>query len=57
MPKALFDFNGEVLKETDKALLIGVDDKEVWFPRSIVEDNRDGTFTVPMSWAIEKELI
>lgn len=59
MARQLHDFEGEVLKETDKALLVGIYGvgKEIWFPKAIIEDNKDGTFTVPISWAEEKEIL
>lgn len=57
MAKQLYDFKATKITETDKAILLDVEDKEVWFPSAVVEDNKDGTYTVPMSWAIEKEIV
>lgn len=47
MAKELYDFEAEIIHETDK----------VWFPKSILEDNGDGTFTCPEKFAIEKEIV
>ena len=52
-----WNFDGVVVRTTDKAMLINVDDKDIWFPKAIVEDHIDGTFTIPMEWALEKELV
>lgn len=60
----LADIDAELHKETDKAFLVwdGKEDKEgqpvkVWLPKSQVENNNDGTFTMPEWLALEKELI
>ncbi len=54
----LYDFKVTIIHETDKAVLVRAnDDKEHWFPLSIIENHRDGTFTVPMEWAVEKDII
>lgn len=51
----LFDFAGKKEHETPKAMLIDHGgDEAIWIPKSIVEDNGDGTFTVPEWYAIEK---
>lgn len=33
--------------ETEKAFLLYNGDKESWFPKSQVENNNDGTFSMP----------
>ena len=43
--------------ETEAAYLIHDGTREVWLPKSQVEQNPDGTFTMPEWLAIEKELI
>lgn len=54
----LFDFSAEIVHETEKALLLDVgEEKPIWFPKSIVEDNGDGTFTVPENYAKEKGIV
>lgn len=48
MPKSeLFDLAAEVKGETDKALRLFDGTKTEWVPKSQVEDNGDGTFTMP----------
>lgn len=44
----------EVVTETEKAILFDLGHDEVWLPKSLVEDNGDGSFTIPYSVAIEK---
>lgn len=54
----LFDFSAKIVHETEKALLLDVgNDEPIWMPKSIVENNDDGTFTVPENYAKEKEII
>lgn len=53
----LFDFAAEKRHETDKAMLLFDGTKEIWFPKALVEDNGDGTFTMPEWLAIKKELV
>lgn len=43
----LTDISGEVRGETEKALRIYDGAREEWVPKSLVEDNKDGTFTMP----------
>lgn len=58
MPVKLYDFAGEIVHETELALLIDCGEKQpIWFPKSIVEDNGDGTFTVPERWAKDKGIV
>ena len=53
----LIEIAGDLRRETDKAFLIFDGDKEVWLPKSQVEDNGDGTFTLPEWLAMDKGLI
>ena len=53
----LTDIAAELRHETDKAWLIFDGDKEVWLPKSQVENNGDGTFTMPEWLAHDKGLI
>lgn len=50
----LYDFDGTIIHKTDKATLLEVELEQVWFPNSVLQNNDDGTFTVPLEWAIEK---
>jgi hypothetical protein len=56
-PVRLFDFAGEVRRETERAWLVFDGVKEVWLPKSQVESNGDGTFTLPEWLASEKGLV
>ena len=54
MPKSeLFDLAAQIRHETKLAYLLFDGTKEAWVPKSQVEDNRDGTFTLP-TWLAEK---
>lgn len=53
----LFDLTADLKHETDKAFLVTDGDKDVWLPKSLVENNGDGTFTMPEWLAIDKELV
>ena len=58
MPKSeLFDVAVEILVETPKAWRLSDGVKEEWFPKSQVEKNDDGTFTMPIWLAKEKGFI
>lgn len=55
MPKReLFDFSAEIRHETRLAYLLFDGTKEVWVPKSIYENNQDGTFTVPTWFAVKE---
>ena len=58
MPRtSLIEIAAEVRAETDKACRL-LDGKELeWVPKSQVEDNKDGTFTMPEWLAQEKGFI
>jgi hypothetical protein len=58
----LHDFQAQKIHETDSAVLLQVwvipeGEKNVWFPKSAVQDNEDGTYTCSEYWAQEKGLI
>jgi len=58
MPKSeLFDVAANVVGETDKAWRVTDGIKTVWVPKSQAEINDDGTITMPVWLAQEKELI
>jgi hypothetical protein len=55
MPKSeLFDLAAEIKGETEKAWRLFDGTKTEWVPKSQVEDNGDGTFTMPEWLAKEK---
>jgi len=50
----IYDFSAEKRHETAAAVLIFDGEKEVWLPKSHLEDYGDGTFAVPQ-WLAEKK--
>lgn len=58
MPRReLVDIDAKVKAETEKAWLLDDGKRTVWVPKSQVENNGDGTFTLPVWLARDKELI
>lgn len=53
----LVDISGEVRGETEKALRIYDGARTEWIPKSQVENNGDGTFTMPEWLAKDKGFI
>lgn len=53
----LFDLAAEVKGETDKAWRLFDGSKTEWVPKSQVEDNGDGTFTMPLWLAKDKGFV
>lgn len=53
----LVDIDAEIIHETDLAFLLSDGTTETWVPKSQVEDNGDGTFTMPEWLAMDKGLI
>jgi hypothetical protein len=53
----LFDFEATLKHETDNAFLVSDGEKDYWLPKSMTENNRDGTFTIPEWLAIEKGIV
>ena len=53
----LTDIAAELKHETPKAFLIFDGAKSEWVPKSMVENNRDGTFTMPEWLAKDKGFI
>ena len=47
----------EIRHETEKARLLFDGTREAWVPESRVENNNDGTFTIPLWLAERCELI
>lgn len=56
-PVRLSDIAAEIRVETARAWLVFDGAREVWLPKSLVESNGDGTFTLPEWLAKEKGLI
>ena len=56
MPSQFYDFEADWVAETDKAMCLEIDGNEVWFPKSVLESNDDGSYTIPLEWAEEKGL-
>jgi len=52
-PSELFEVVAELRHETKLAYLLFDGTKEAWVPKSQVQDNGDGTFTLPI-WLAEK---
>ena len=40
-----------------RAVLVNDGDKDYWLPKSLTENNGDGTFTIPEWLAIEKGIV
>jgi hypothetical protein len=55
--KELFDVTAEVRGETEKAWRLFDGKTTAWVPKSQVEDNNDGTFTMPMWLATDKGFV
>lgn len=55
--RELFDVAAKVKVETVKAWLLDDGTREAWVPKSQVEDNKDGTFTMPEWLAKDKGFI
>jgi hypothetical protein len=53
----LFDLAAEIKGETDKAWRLFDGTKTEWVPKSQVENNGDGTFTMPTWLAKDKGFI
>lgn len=55
--KELVEIAAEKRAETERGMLLHDGKHSKWVPKSLVEDNRDGTFTMPVWLAQEKEFI
>lgn len=53
----LVEIAAKLLIERPSAFLIDDGKREVWVPKSLVENNGDGSFTMPVWLAYKKELI
>ena len=57
MKSDVIDIAAELRHETERAYLIFDGVKEVWVPKSLAEQNDDGTFTIREWFAKDKGLI
>lgn len=57
MDSKLIDLSAEIRGETEKAWQLYDGTRKEWVPKSQVEDNGDGTFTMPEWLAKEKGFI
>lgn len=57
MSGRLTDIEVEIRAETPKAYLLFDGKTEAWVPKTHVQNNRDGTFTMPEWLAQDKEFI
>lgn len=53
----LTDIAAELRGETDRAFRLFDGDRTEWVPKSLVEDNGDGTYAMPEWLAIEKGFV
>ena len=53
----LFDLAARLEHETEKAYLLHDGTKKAWVPKSKVEDNGDGTYTMPLWLATDKGFV
>lgn len=53
----IIEISADLRLETDKAFLLYDGDKEAWVPKSQVENNSDGTFSMPAWLAMERGFI
>jgi hypothetical protein len=54
----IIDLEAELIHETDRAWLLGINGEEVWLPKSLVEYNeQDKVVTLPERIAIDKGLV
>lgn len=53
----LIEIAAEIRHETDNAYLLFDGTRTAWVPKSQVENNEDGTFTMPEWLAEQKEFI
>lgn len=56
-PDKLCDVAALIVRETASAFLLDHGDGEAWVPKSQVENNHDGTFTMPEWLATERGMV
>jgi hypothetical protein len=57
MRNQLVEIAAEIVHETEKAYLLFDGARKEWVPKSVTQDNEDGTFTMPEQLAQEKGFI
>lgn len=55
--RELFDLTADIEAETEKAWRLNDGTHKEWVPKSQVQDNGDGTFTMPQWLAEEKGFV
>jgi hypothetical protein len=55
--KELTDVAAKLQQQTDGAYLLYDGKREAWVPRAIVENNNDGTFTMPVWLARDRGFV
>lgn len=53
----LIDIEAQQLRSSDKGLLLDDGKVREWVPKSLVQDNGDGTFTMPEWLATDKGFV
>lgn len=53
----IIEIAADLRHETEKAFLLYDGSKEIWVPKAQVENNNDGTFSMPEWLAMDKEFI
>ena len=53
----LHDFEAELKHETANAYLVNDGDNDYWLPKKLIENNGDGTFTIPEWLAVDKGIV
>jgi hypothetical protein len=53
----IIEIAAELRHETDKAFLLHDGDRQAWVPKAQVENNSDGTFSMPEWLALDKGFI
>lgn len=51
------DIEATLKHETDAAYLVNDGETDAWLPKSLTENNGDGTFTIPEWLGIDKGLV
>jgi hypothetical protein len=57
MTERVVDITAKLKHETAAAYLVNDGNRDAWLPKSMTENNGDGTFTIPEWLAIDKELV
>lgn len=57
MNTRLIEIAATIVHETERAYLLSDGTRKEWVPKSVTQDNEDGTFTMPENLAMEKGFI